>query len=226
VAKGVFITGTDTGIGKTRFTLALMEGLKKQGKIVSGMKPVACGARRDGGVLLNEDAEIIMRHASRPHNYEDINPIVFEPPIAPHIAANMDKEDIDIDKIVAAYRRLESDSDLVVVEGVGGWRVPLSDLASIVDMVRALDLSVIMVVGLRLGCINHAILTAEAIQSDGMNLMAWVSNQVEKDYLNRKETIGALNKRLSCPHIADIAYLNDFDPDKLHENIDISCFEF
>jgi dethiobiotin synthetase len=220
--NGVFITGTDTGVGKTRFTIVLMEALKKLGHQVAGMKPIASGAILNGGRLMNEDASLIMHHCSTPTDYELINPVVFELPVAPHIAASQKKELIDLEQIIASYDRLASHTEKVVVEGIGGWRVPISTKISMVDLVRVLDLPVIMVVGLRLGCINHAILTAEAIRVDGVNLCGWVSNQLDKDYLYKQETIDTLKQQLACPHIADLAYMNDFETVNMPESIDLS----
>ncbi|MCZ6804005.1 MAG: dethiobiotin synthase [Proteobacteria bacterium] len=219
--KGVFITGTDTGVGKTRFTVILMEALKKQGHQVAGMKPIASGAILDDGSLINEDARLIMHHCSKVTRYDLINPVVFEPPVAPHIAASQKKEIVDLDKIIASYGQLASNDRFVVVEGIGGWRAPISDNKSIVDLVRMLDLPVILVVGIRLGCINHAILTVEAIRTDGVNLCGWVSNQLDKDYLFKQETIDTLNERLDCPQIADLAYKKDFEPDKMLDRINL-----
>ena len=219
--KGVFITGTDTGVGKTWFTVILMEALKKQGHQVAGMKPIATGAILEDGKLMNEDASLIMRHCSEVTRYELINPVVFEPPVAPHIAANKKYEIIDLDQIIASYDQLALNSNIVIVEGIGGWRVPISDKTSMVDLVRMLDLPVIMVVGIRLGCINHAILTVEAIRTDGVNLCGWVSNQLDKDYLFKQETIDTLNERLDCPQIADLAYKKNFEPDKMLDRINL-----
>ncbi len=222
MSNGIFITGTDTGVGKTRFTVTLMEALKKQGHQVAGMKPIASGANLNDGKLMNEDAILIMLHCSETTNYEVINPVVFESPVAPYIAANREKVIIDLDKIIASYDQLASNGGYVIVEGVGGWRVPISDKTSMVDLVRVLDLPVIMVVGISLGCINHAILTEEAIRSDGVNLCGWVSNQLEKDYLFKQETIDTLKEKLTSPHIANQPYMNDFKPDKMLERIDLS----
>jgi len=222
MANGIFITGTDTGVGKTWFTVTLMEALKKQGHQVAGMKPIASGAILDDGRLMNEDASLIMHHCSEATNYELINPVVFESAVAPHIAVSKKKEIIDLDQIVASYDQLASNSESVIVEGIGGWRVPISDKISIVDLVRALNLPVIMVVGIRLGCINHAILTAEAIRADGVTLCGWVSNQLDKDCLYKQETIDTLNERLDCPQIADLAYMKDFEPDKMLDRINLS----
>ncbi len=222
MSKGVFITGTDTGIGKTRFTLALMDELKKRGKSASGMKPIASGASLNNGKLINEDASLIMQRCSKPVDYELINPVVFELPVAPHIAASQKKETIDLGKITACYKQLASNCENVVVEGVGGWRVPVSNKLSMVDLVRALDLPVILVVGLRLGCINHAILTAEAIRADGLSLQGWVSNKLDKDCLCAEETIATLKESLACPYIANLPYMEDFELDKALDRIDLS----
>ena len=221
-SQGYFITGTDTGIGKTRFTLALMTRLQAQGKSVMGMKPVASGCRDRGAGLRSDDALQIMQQASHAQDYATVNPYAFVPPIAPHIAADKAGIKIDLDQIISAYTTLQSQSDVVVVEGIGGWRVPISDKTSMVDLVRVLDLPVVMVVGIRLGCINHAILTAEAIRADGVNLCGWVSNQLDKDCLFKQETIDTLNEKLTCPQIADLAYMKDFEPDKMLDRINLS----
>jgi dethiobiotin synthetase len=222
MSKGIFITGTDTGIGKTRFTIALMEALKNQGRLVSGMKPIASGAILKNDRLVNGDAELIMRHCSNRTDYKLINPAVFELAVAPHIASNKINEKINLNQILACYKQLASNCENVVVEGIGGWRVPLSVGLSLVDLVRVLELPIIMVVGFKLGCINHALLTAEAIKADGLILKGWASNRLEKDYLLAEETIETLNEKLACPHIADLPYMDIFEPKKVSERIDLS----
>jgi len=132
------------------------------------------------------------------------------------------KEIINLDQIVARYNQLAGNDRIVVVEGIGGWRTPIADNTSMVDLVRVLDLPVIMVVAIRLGCINHAILTAEAIRADGVNLCGWVSNQLDKDGLFNQETIDTLYEKLDCPQIAALAYRKDFEPEKMLEKIDLS----
>jgi dethiobiotin synthetase len=222
MAKGVFITGTDTGVGKTCFTLALMQTLKKQDRHIAGMKPVASGAKRINGLLMNEDARLIKEHCSHSVAYELINPVVYELPVAPVFAAGNDKETTDFDEVFASYNRLASEFDNIIVEGVGGWRAPLSDRLGTVDLVRELALPVILVVGLRLGCLNHALLTAEVIRADGVDLCGWVSNMPEKDYLFKDETIALLNDNLACPHVADLDYVDGIDRDKMAKKIDHS----
>lgn len=222
MTRGFFITGTDTGVGKTRFTVVMMNALKAQAFTVAGMKPVATGAFNRNGRLINEDAMLISKNCSKPTAYELINPIVFAPPIAPHIAAKQIKQTIDLEIIKNAYLQLEENNNMVVVEGIGGWRVPFSEKTSTVDLVRLLNLPVILVVGIRLGCLNHALLTAEALRADGMILSGWVSNQIDKDYLFKQETIDTLKKRLVCPHIADLPYMIDIQPDEMLEKIELS----
>jgi len=219
IEKGVFITGTDTGVGKTWFTVTLMEALKREGHQTAGMKPIACGATYINGKLMNDDATLIMQHCSQPTDYELINPVVFELPVAPNIAASCANKTVALEQIVASYRQLAAGSEKVVVEGVGGWRVPISNKISTVDLVRELSLPVIMVVGMRLGCINHALLTAEAIKADGMDLCGWVSNQLENDSPYKREVIATLKERLACPHIAEFPYTEGFEPEKMLKSI-------
>ena len=214
-----FITGTDTGVGKTWFTVALMAALKRRGLNVMGMKPIATGAEKIKDRLINEDAKLIMQNCSQKVSYNLINPFVFELPIAPHVAAKHEGVVIELDQITKNYHLLKSMCDVLVVEGVGGWRVPVTNEHSLTDLVSKLNLSVILVVGMRLGCINHAILTAEAINADGMNLCGWVSNHLDRVYSNSEETIETLKKRLHCPHIADLRYNSNFDPNKIAEEI-------
>jgi len=217
-----FITGTDTGVGKTWFTVALMAALKRRGLNVMGMKPIATGAEKIKDRLINEDAKLIMQNCSQKVSYNLINPFVFESPITPHVAAKHEGVVIELDQITKNYHLLKSMCDVLVVEGVGGWRVPVTNEHSLTDLVSKLNLSVILVVGMRLGCINHAILTAEAINADGINLCGWVSNHLDRVYSNSEETIKTLKKRLNCPHIGNLLHNSDFDPDKLSTEISSS----
>ena len=217
-----FITGTDTGVGKTWFTVAFMAALKRRGLNVMGMKPIATGAEKIKDRLINEDAKLIMQNCSQTVSYDLINPFVFELPSAPHVAAKHEGVVIDPDQIIKNYYLLKSMCDVLVVEGVGGWRVPVTDEHSLSGLVSKLNLSVILVVGMRLGCINHAILTTEAINADGLNLCGWVSNHLDRVYSESGETIKTLKKRLNCPYIGDLPYNSDFDPDKLSTEISSS----
>jgi len=215
-----FITGTDTEIGKTRFTVSLMAMLKKNGFSVMGMKPFATGATMTKEGLINEDAKLIMQNCSKSVPYDLINPFVCELPAAPTIAANKENVSVDLDQIIKNYNTLKSLADAMVVEGIGGWRVPITNEYYLTEFVKRLNLSVILVVGIRLGCINHAILTAEAIRADGLNLHGWVSNHLDSVYSYGEETVKTLKKTLNCRHIADFSCCSDFDPEKLAGHID------
>jgi len=214
-----FITGTDTEIGKTRFTVSLMTMLKKSGFSVMGMKPFATGATMTKEGLINEDARLIMQSCSKQVSYDLINPFVCEQPAAPTIAAKVENVSIDLDQIIKNYNTLKSMADVVVVEGIGGWRVPITDKYYLSEFVKRTDLSVILVVGIRLGCMNHTILTSEAVRADGHNLCGWASNRLDRVYSYGEETVKALKKRLNCPHIADFTFCSDFEPEKLAKQI-------
>ena len=201
-ARGFFVTGTDTGVGKTRVACALLRALVRSGVRAVGMKPVAAGAARDGEGLLNDDvAELCVASAvAAPRAL--VNPYCFEPAIAPHIAARRAGVAISAEKIVAAYDALASMSDMVVVEGAGGFCIPLGDELDSADLAALLGLPVILVVGLRLGCLNHALLTAQAVSWRGLALAGWVANHIDPDMEAVEENISSLERRLGAPLLA------------------------
>lgn len=203
---GVFVTGTDTGVGKTWVSLGLMAALQAQSLSVVGMKPVSAGCERTPGGLRNEDAVLLQRQASVAHPYERINPVAFEPPIAPHIAAIEAGVDIDFARIERAYRTLAASADLCVVEGAGGWLVPLSARKSFADLAERLALPVFLVVAIRLGCLNHALLTVESIERHGLPLAGWVANLLAPEIPRARENIEALSARIRAPRMATVGY--------------------
>lgn len=211
-AQGYFITGTDTEIGKTRTTLILMQSLQARGMQVAGMKPVATGCERQAGGLRNADALALMHQASSPQPYAMINPYAFLPPIAPHLAAQDAGRVIDFAVVIKAYDALAGDNDIVLVEGIGGWRVPMGGGRTLADLVRALRLPVILVAGLRLGCISHALLTAEAIQADGLPLAGWVANRVDPSYAEACGTIETLIAAIPAPYLGSIPFMAGAHP--------------
>ncbi len=215
--SGYFITGIDTGVGKTIVTLAVMELLKRRGFEVAGMKPVASGCESSAAGLRNSDAMLIMRLCSTKLPYSQVNPYAFEPAIAPHIAAARSGETIRIKEIVSACRDLETIADRVVVEGVGGWEVPLGNEAMLPDLARRLNLPVILVVGLRLGCINHALLTASAISFTGLNLCGWVANQQQPRVEAMDEIIDTLRARIDAPLLGVLPWCDEPKPGKMAE---------
>jgi len=206
MARGVFVTGTDTGIGKTEVTCALVEVLAARGARVAAMKPVASGIETDGTRSYQPDVAAISAVLAAPPAPADLAPYVLERPAAPEFAANDEGVTISLDVIARAYQRLARDADLVVVEGVGGWAVPLGPATDLVHLVNALDLEVVMVVGLTLGCINHARLTARALEADGVRFSGWVSNACDPGYADGERTIVRLERDIAVPRLGHLPY--------------------
>jgi len=214
MAKGLFVTGTDTGIGKTYVSCLLIDELIRQGYKVAGMKPIASGATKVNGVLQNEDAMQLIQHANIDISYQLVNPYCFEPAIAPHIAAEQVQQQIDSTMLSRAYGELSEKADFVIVEGVGGWCVPLNGKETVADIPCCLNLPVILVVGMKLGCINHALLTAKAIRSNGNNLIGWVANEIDSEMVVFDENLQTLKSMLGCPMIAHVPYCDDAHNDQ------------
>lgn len=208
-ARGIFVTGTDTGIGKTLVSVSLMRLLHTAGLKVAGMKPVATGGAGSNGRLVNEDALLLQANASIRLDYNQVNPFVFELPVSPHLAAKKAGRDIDLQRIRQIYEELAEVADCVVVEGVGGWEVPLNERERVADLVRMLDLPVLLVVGLRLGCLNHALLTGRAIDHAGARCLGWIANQVDRDFLLSAENIETLEKSFDWPLLAALPFCGD-----------------
>jgi dethiobiotin synthetase len=201
---GFFVTGTDTGVGKTWAATVLMRLLRDEGLTALGMKPVASGCRRENGGLRNEDALRLQEESSFPLSYEEVNPYALEWPVSPHIAARRDGRDIALDPIVERCRALEARADRVVVEGVGGWEAPLNERERVSDLARALGLPVILVVGLRLGCLNHAFLTHAAMERSGVDCLGWIANELETEFLCLEENLETLRAGLPSPFLGII----------------------
>ncbi len=212
MSKGLFITGTDTHVGKTRVSVGLLEWFKQRGATVLGMKPVASGCEKSFGQLRNADALLLQENASFRVDYELINPYAFEPAIAPHLAANQLGCAIEMNLILQRYGLLAEQADLIVVEGVGGWQVPFSDDYGVGDLAHRLNLPVIIVVGLRLGCLNHALLTFAAVQSSGCEILGWVANQLDPGFRYLEENVATLDKKLAAPMLAMVSFNKEFDP--------------
>jgi len=206
--RDFFVTGTDTGVGKTLASSALLRALRRRGRSVAGMKPVASGSDPTPAGLRNEDALALQAESSRPWPYGTINPYAFAPPVAPHVAAAEAGVEVRLDRILSSLEELRQGSDTVVVEGAGGFLVPLGPRHSFADLPGALGLEVILVVGLRLGCLNHAFLTAEAVAARDLRLAGWVGNLVDPGFDRLPENLESLRAGLpaSClgviPHLA------------------------
>lgn len=205
--KGFFVTGTDTGCGKTEVSLGLIQTLRRQGLKVQGMKPVASGCVASPQGLRNGDAQRLLVQSSHPVPYDWVNPYAFLPPIAPHIAAREAGIEIDLGRIRHCAVALAVQADLLIVEGVGGWRVPLGPALAVSDLPQALGLAVILVVGLRLGCLNHAALTAESILDRGCHLVGWVANQIDPGLERREEQLATLLASIRAPCLGFIPRL-------------------
>ncbi|MGN7726339.1 dethiobiotin synthase [Luteimonas sp. 22616] len=212
-APGVFITGTDTGAGKTTASAALLHALRAQGLRAVGMKPLASGCTRDDAGRWRNDDALALQAASDPRPaYDDVNPFALPLPLAPEFAARDAGVEVDMAPILAANARLAAQADFVLVEGVGGWLAPLTATIDQVDLVRALDLPVVLVVGMRLGCLNHARLSARAIVGDGVRLAGWIASEVDPDMACRDDNFDALCRRLPAPCLGRLRWNPASDP--------------
>lgn len=219
MGQACFITGTDTGVGKTWVTLGLMVALKQRGFQVAGMKPVASGCERRPEGLRNRDALLLQEQCARPIPYRVINRYAFEPAIAPSIAAKEAGQEVKIGLLLRDMRSLLADADFALVEGIGGWSVPLNDRERVSDLVRRMNIPALLVVGLRLGCINHALLTAEAMANDGVPLLGWVGNQVDSNYGKPDETLQTLAREISAPLLGSIPWVGVLSIDHVAERL-------
>jgi dethiobiotin synthetase len=199
VASGVFVSGTDTGAGKTHASCALLEALRACGSRAVGMKPVASGCVATSAGLRNDDANLLIAASDPQPPYALCNPFALADAIAPHLAARAMHVEITPEPILNAYARLAENADHIVVEGVGGWAVPLSQTIMQADLVRALRLPVILVVGLRLGCLNHALLSVRAIREDGCELAGWIANRIDPAMAAQDENLDTLKARIDAP---------------------------
>ena len=208
----VYVTGTDTGIGKTVASCALLHALRLRGLRAVGMKPLASGCEHTPAGWRNEDA-LALQAASEPRpEYADLNPYALPLPLAPELAARDAGVTIELATIRAAHARLRAQADAVVVEGVGGWAAPLSASIDQADVVHALDLPVVLVVGLRLGCLNHAYLTARAIAADGCRLVGWIGNGIDPGMARRDDNLALLAARLPAPCWGVLPHAAPSDP--------------
>ena len=219
---GFYITGTDTGIGKTVASTALLHALRAQGLQAVGMKPVASGCELIEGHRRNEDALALQAASDPTPRYTDLNPYALPLPLAPEIAAREAGVEIEAEVLVAAFHRLQAMAAAIVVEGVGGWSAPLSATLDQVDLVRALRLPVVMVVGMRLGCINHARLTARAIIDDGCELVGWIANHVDPEMERQDENFAMLKARLQVPCWGRLPFSPGHDARRLSLALDLA----
>jgi len=211
--QAYFITGTDTGVGKTLISSALVYAFASRGLKAVGMKPVAAGCELDApsGRLMSADVASLIAASNVDVPLNLINPYAFAPAIAPHIAAEQSGITISLDEICGAFQQLTALADVVIVEGVGGFCVPLNAEGDTADLAKQMKLPVIMVVGVRLGCINHALLTLQAIQARGLSLVGWVANLVDPHMTAYPENLHALQQRISAPCLGVLPWLKQVD---------------
>jgi len=217
-----FITGTDTGVGKTLISCALLHAFATQGKKVVGMKPVAAGCDEDG---LNEDVKKLRDASNILASLGQINPYSFVQPIAPHIASRNAGVQINLERILESYRELSGQADVVIVEGAGGFKIPLNEKHDSVDLVTSLNVPIILVVGMRLGCLNHALLTIDAIEAAGLHCAGWVANVLDKNMPALKENIEALKLRIHAPLLAEVTFQQQPDAKLTSTTLDLTLLE-
>lgn len=218
--RGVFVTGTDTGVGKTRVAAGLLLALRARGLHALGMKPVSCGCPMTPAGLRHEDALLLRACGSESGlAYETVNPYAFAPPVSPHLAAAQAGVDIEPTKLREALQAL-SRADFVVVEGAGGWHAPIGSNETMADIARALALPVVMVVGVRLGCLNHALLTRDAILASGLPLAGWVANLIDPSMPMVDDNVDTLRERLAAPLIGTIPYQPLFDGEEIARRLE------
>ena len=220
----LYVTGTDTGIGKTLASCALLHALRGHGLRAAGMKPVASGCERIDGEWKNADALGLIAAGGMHADYADVNPFALEHPLAPELAARDAGVEVALQPILDAHARLARQADALVVEGVGGWAAPLSASLMQADLVRALRLPVLLVVGLRLGCLNHALLSARAIAADGAHLAGWIASHVDPAMERVEDNIAMLRERLPAPCWGLLPYAEHPDPARLASLLRIPVF--
>lgn len=221
MATGYFITGTDTGVGKTLVSCALLHAFAARGKTVAGMKPVAAGC--ENGKWMDVEFLIAASNVTAPRAW--VNPYALMLPLAPHIAARQMEITIDTAVILHARRELQSIAEVLIVEGIGGFLVPLNEHCDGGDMALALGLPVILVVGMRLGCLNHALLTARAVRATGLTLAGWVANQIDPHMMELEENVRTLQQRLGCPLLGVLPFTQDAAAQKFSVLLDVANLE-
>jgi dethiobiotin synthetase len=210
MSRTFFVTGTDTEVGKTAVCCALLQAARAAGMRTAAIKPVAAGCDESGR---NEDALQLQACMTERMAYNEVNPVALAEAIAPHLAAAHEGVNLRVDALAEQCRAgMAAEADLVLVEGAGGWRVPLGPGETLADLAVALQLDVILVVGMRLGCINHALLTSEAIRRDGLNLAGWVANEPGERMACYEENLDTLRSLLPAPLLGEIPRLSPFDP--------------
>lgn len=222
--QGFFVTGTDTEVGKTTVTASLLYLMAAAGHRVAGIKPIATGCVPAANGLRSEDAEMLMQYSSVKFDYPTVNPYVFLEPASPNIAARKAHSVLRADELVRHCRGASAQVDYLLVEGVGGWLVPINEAETMADVAKGLVYPALLVVGIRLGCINHALLTVESIERSGVRLVGWVANIIDRQAHNVPEIIDSLIVRIDAPLIGIIPPFRAVTPEKISEFLNLSSF--
>ncbi|MEN8638705.1 dethiobiotin synthase [Pseudomonas sichuanensis] len=226
MSQAYFIAGTDTDVGKTTIAAGLLHAARQHGLSTLAAKPVASGCVVTSKGLRNSDALALIDESSIKLPYEEVNPFAFEPAIAPHVAAREAGVALNVPTLLQAMRHvLAQNADFTLVEGAGGWRVPLSGQANLSDLAIALKLPVILVVGVRLGCINHALLSAEAIARDGLQLAGWVANIVDPRTSRLEDNLSSLAERLPAPCLGRVPWLKQASADAVAAHLQLDLLD-
>lgn len=219
--KGYFITGTDTGIGKTFVSCALLQAFADKGYSVGAMKPVATGCEKTSEGWRNEDAVQLMKHINVELSYQQLNPVALPSPIAPHLAIEHSNESLTTNKLASYFESINKSADYFIVEGAGGWMVPLNGEESMASIPQAFGLDVILVVGIRLGCLNHALLTAAAIEQSGGHLAGWVANIIDPSSLMIEKNILTLKNSIKAPLLGTLPFMDRDEIATAPEKLDV-----
>lgn len=208
MANAYFVTGTDTAVGKTLLAAGLLSAAANRGLTTLGLKPVAAGCVSIDGQWMNDDARELQQLSNINPDYDTVNPVALHDPMAPHIAAMQEGTTLDASKLAEHCRSLLPAADFVVIEGAGGWQVPLNDTQTMADLALSVNCPVILIVGMRLGCINHALLTAAAIKQQGLPLAGWIANHVDPAMAAQEENVVTLQTRLPAPLIGRVPFMD------------------
>jgi len=225
--QAYFVAGTDTGVGKTFISCALLEAARAKGLSTMALKPVAAGCDEIEGQLQNDDAILLRRHMTMELPYAQVNPIALKEPASPHISAALENRTVSAHRMLGICRgALMARPEFALVEGAGGWRVPISPRETMADLAKQLGMKVIVVVSLRLGCLNHALLTVEAIRRDGLKVAGWVANRVEPVPMRfEEENIATLKSAMDAPFIGSVPFVTSEGPESICKHLDLSCLE-
>ncbi|GGK04466.1 dethiobiotin synthase [Pseudomonas matsuisoli] len=226
MTRAYFVTGTDTDAGKTTVATGLLHAARRRGLTTAAVKPVASGSSYSPEGLRNSDALALWAECSVPLTYREVNPYAFEPAIAPHVAAAEVGVELSVNALVRATQKvLDRGADLTVVEGAGGWRVPVNRTEMLSALPVSMGLGVVLVVGVRLGCINHAVLTAEAIAKDGLTVVGWVANVLDPNMARLEESLSTLTQLLTAPCLGRIPRLSNAQAENVASYLDLTALE-